>query len=180
MFVEITKIEKDKVTVRKDDKEKTYQMEEFVIPHVKLGLSEISFNDVSKKISFIKMQEDAVSPNKPTTDKGKWEDDIINFDTLMDTAHKLKVPFSIKTQMLDIDLEKKYALFKAVVAVYKEPAENEEGINVYFEAHGDATSENIKGDFIKPHFIRMAETRAIARALRWYTNNAGKCAEEEK
>jgi len=173
MFVEITKIEKDKVTVRKDDKEKTYQMEEFVIPHVKLGLSEISFNDVSKKISFIKMQEDAVSPNKPTTDKGKWEDDIINFDTLMDTAHKLKVPFSIKTQMLDIDLEKKYALFKATVEVYGD-------LNQVFEAHGDATSENIKGDFIKPHFIRMAETRAIARALRWYTNNAGKCAEEEK
>ena len=31
---------------------------------------------------------------------------------------------------------------------------------------------------IKPHFIRMAETRAIARALRWATNNA-KVAEEE-
>ena len=41
-----------------------------------------------------------------------------------------------------------------------------------FQAHGDATSDNIKGEMIKPHFIRMAETRAIGRAFRWATNNA--------
>jgi len=31
---------------------------------------------------------------------------------------------------------------------------------------------------IKPHFMRMAETRAIARALRWATNNAKVAVEE--
>ncbi|GAH86573.1 unnamed protein product, partial [marine sediment metagenome] len=66
----------------------------------------------------------------------------------------------IQTEKIEIDLENKYALFRAIVT----------GKNGTFEAHGDATSENV-GDFIKPHFIRMAETRAIARALRWYTNN---------
>jgi len=109
-----------------------------------------------------------------TTEKAKeennssWEDDIINFETLLNDAHDKGLD-EIATQMLAIDLEKKYALFKCKV----------HGKKGFFEAHGDTTSDNIKGEFIKPHFIRMAETRAICRALRWYTNNAN-CSEEEK
>lgn len=99
-----------------------------------------------------------------------WEDDIVNFETLLNDAHaRFKDLLSIKTEMIQVDVEKKYALFKATVTA--------NGQN--YEAHGDATEENVKGDFIKPHFIRMAETRAIVRALRWATNNAT-CAEEEK
>ncbi len=104
---------------------------------------------------------------------GKWEDDMVTFEDLLTKAHSLKVPFSIKTKMLEIDVEKKFALFKARVIVNPETI-----IKRVFEGHGDATSDNVKGDHIKPHFIRMAETRAIVRALRWYTNNG--CAEEEK
>jgi hypothetical protein len=75
-----------------------------------------------------------------------------------------------------VNVEKKFALFKAEITLV-----NQEGKKMQvFNGHGDATSENVTGDFIKPHFIRMAETRAIARALRWYTNKAGSCAEEEK
>ena len=107
-----------------------------------------------------------------------WVDDIVNFETLLTAAHNKKELFSIKTEMLAIDLENKYALFKARIIVSNgEIIDNERTFQV-FEAHGDATSENITGDFIKPHFIRMAETRAIVRALRWYTNSA--VAEEEK
>jgi len=105
-----------------------------------------------------------------------WEEDIVNFETLLTMAHDKKKPFSIHTEMLAVDLEKKYALFKATVSVIGK----EGNLNpvVIFEAHGDATNDNVKGDFIKPHFIRLAETRAIVRALRWYTNNG--CSEEEK
>ncbi len=107
--------------------------------------------------------------------KESWQDDIIDFETLMNKAHEIGI-VSIETECLNVELEKKYALFKAIVkgkmSKGKEIGE--------FTGHGDATSENITGDFIKPHFIRMAETRAIVRALRWYTNNAGKAAEEEK
>lgn len=103
----------------------------------------------------------------------KWEDDIVSFETLLTKAHGLKKDFSIKTEMLQLDLEKKFALFKATVIV-----EVDSEHDMVFEGHGDVTSDNVKGDFIKPHFIRFAETRAICRALRWYTNNA--CAEEEK
>ncbi len=102
------------------------------------------------------------------------DDDMVNFEKLLDAAHELKKPFSIKTEMLAVDLEKKYALFKARVI-----SEIDKEREVVFEGHGDATEDNVKGDIIKPHFIRMAETRAICRALRWYTNNAT-CSEEEK
>ncbi|GAG27727.1 unnamed protein product, partial [marine sediment metagenome] len=92
---------------------------------------------------------------------------------LLTKAHDLKVPFSIKTEMLQLDVEKKYALFKAEVIVKADGVQER-----IFQGHGDATAENVTGEYIKPHFIRMAETRAIVRALRWYTNNG--CAEEEK
>lgn len=114
--------------------------------------------------------------------KGSWEDDIIDFKTLLSAAHeKSKGDFSIKTKMLEVDLEKKYALFKASVIIGGEVTKikDVEVRGKTFEGHGDATADNVTGDFIKPHFIRMAETRAICRALRWYTNNAT-CSEEEK
>lgn len=110
---------------------------------------------------------------KEKQNKEGWEDDIVNFETLLDDAHdKFKDKFSISTQMISVDWEKKNALFKATVMI-------EGSIKQVFEGHGDATNENVTGSFIKPHFIRMAETRAIVRALRWATNNAV-CAEEEK
>ena len=101
---------------------------------------------------------------------GMWQDEMIRFEDLLNAAHEKKIPFSIKTEMLSIDWEKKYALFKATVEVLHE--DNESDYITVFTGHGDATSDNIQGEFIKPHFIRMAETRAIARALRWFTNNA--------
>jgi len=135
---------------------------------------EFNYDTLSQTITgLVKTKEAEVPKSAPkstasTPDQKGWEDDIINFETLLNDAHTKGLD-EIATQMLAIDLEKKYALFKCKV----------HGKKGFFEAHGDATSDNIKGDFIKPHFIRMAETRAICRALRWYTNNAN-CSEEEK
>ena len=67
-----------------------------------------------------------------------------------------------------IDVEKKFALFKAIVTLN----------GMTFTGHGDATSDNIDNAAIGKHFIRMAETRAIVRALRFATNDA-RCAVEE-
>ncbi len=108
----------------------------------------------------------------------KFEDDMVTFEQLLTKAHEMKNPFSIETEMLAIDLEKKYALFKATVKVQIKEQEPDWCVDVKFQGHGDATEDNVTGTHIKPHFIRMAETRAIVRALRWYTNNG--CAEEEK
>jgi hypothetical protein len=105
-------------------------------------------------------------------EKDSFSDDLVNFEELLTFAHEKakeeKSNLSISTEKIEIDLEKKFAVFKAVVTTK----------NQRFEAHGDSTSENIQGSFVKPHFIRMAETRAIARALRWYTNNA-QCSDVE-
>jgi len=104
--------------------------------------------------------------------EGSGFDDMTNFEDLLSAAHeKFKDDgFDIVTKMLEMDYEKKRALFKATVTV------GVLGVVRVFTGHGDA--EGISSDSIKPHFIRMAETRAIARALRWATNNA-KVEEEE-
>jgi hypothetical protein len=49
----------------------------------------------------------------------------------------------------------------------------------YTDKHGkDKIAYNMEGATIRPHYIRMAETRAICRALRWATNNATAAKEE--
>lgn len=98
------------------------------------------------------------------------QDDMVNFETLLDAAHKKNENFSITTECIEVNLEKKYALFKAIVTIPGNPPK-------IFTGHGDATNENVKG-VIKEHFIRMAESRSIVRALRWYTNNASIAIEE--
>jgi len=177
----IIKIIENKITfVQEGAKEsQTFELAEWVKPsYVKLGDAEIRVED--SKISFVTMDpgkqietskqaKDPLQPNK----KSKWEDEMVTFEDLLTKAHEMKQSFSIHTDVLKVDLEKKYALFKARIDVVGK----DKNVAI-FEGHGDATNDNVKGDHIKPHFIRMAETRAIVRALRWYTNNG--CAEEEK
>lgn len=109
---------------------------------------------------------------------GGSDDDLINFEHLLNFAHEKakedKFDLNIETLMVQVDFDKKTALFKAIVSVTDQNFQEVQR----FEAHGDATPDNISGGFVKPHFVRMAETRAIARALRWYTNNA-KCTDVE-
>lgn len=95
-----------------------------------------------------------------------WADDMTNFEDLLTAAHDKFEDLDIETEMHQVDFEKKTAVFQATVTA--------DGHK--FEGHGDA--EGIGNEIIKPHFMRMAETRAIARALRWATNNAA-VAEEE-
>ena len=176
MIADIILVEGDKITVKKGDEEKVYEMEEHVVQFAKKGPAEINFNDNTKKISFITMEptSDPDENQRSATEKPKkWEDDIVDFETLLNKAHELFGKFSIRTEALNIDLEKKFAFFKATVTIGAGESAP------VFIGHGDTTDENVSGSFIKPHFIRMAETRAIVRALRWATNNA-QCAEEEK
>lgn len=109
----------------------------------------------------------------PAEESGSWADDMTRFEDLLNDAHE-KGLLSVSTEVIAIDVEKKYALFKAKVRI----VDMETGITKECEAHGDATDSNIKGEMIKPHFIRMAETRAVARALRFATNNAKVAVEE--
>jgi len=175
MLVKILLIEEDKITLKQDDVEKTLIMEDYVIPHAKLGVAEIKINE-SKKVSFIQMQSD--DPNK----KKNFTDEMVTFETLLSEAHKrfgkrLEIETAIvrdgdKNVMIDFD--KKRALFEAEVTIKDEKDSDR---CQRFTGTGDA--EGITNTLIKPHFIRMAETRAIVRALKLATNNAT-CSEEEK
>jgi len=184
METTIVKIEGNKIEVVENNEIKGYELEEWVKQEfVKIGQADLTIKDGKVAFCAMKKAEKPTEKPKPTQKEktGKWEDDMVTFEDLLTKAHELKIPFSIKTEMLSLDLEKKYALFKATVIVGTNPKVKIGELELeprVFEGHGDATVENVTGDFIKPHFIRMAETRAIVRALRWYTNNG--CAEEEK
>lgn len=145
-----------------------------ILEKLKTGY-EVKLDVDGAKILKIEVLKETEAPkkteNKSTKKSGKWEDDIVTFETLLTDMHsKHKDNFSIETEMLSVDLEKSYALFKAKVTIHGK-------VERVFEGHGDATALNV-GELVKQHFIRMAETRSIVRALRWATNNG--CAEEEK
>ena len=197
MYVNIAKIEGNKLTVVKDEKVRTYEMQDNVIPFAKLGVADITFNDETKKVTLVKMQtaeeiKEGFKPtsyNKASRAKGKAQsgsstDDMIKLEDLLNQAHdKFKGNFSVTTEMLQIDWEKKTALFKAKVEVpywNKSVREGKEYLEIaikVYEGYGDATQDNC-GEMVKKHWIRMAETRAISRALRWATNNAKAAIEE--
>lgn len=89
-------------------------------------------------------------------------------EVLLDRAHQEKLS-SITTRMLLL------------------PHENDQGIAVAhaevvtsrgtFQAVGDASAESVGKD-VFPHLIRVSETRAISRALRFATNMASTAEEE--
>ena len=67
----------------------------------------------------------------------------------------------VRTEILHIDIDKKQALIQAT-------ATGERGT---FQGIGDALPDNV-GRMIAVHWIRMAETRAVNRALRLYTGRS--------
>jgi hypothetical protein len=112
-------------------------------------------------------------------EESSWSDEFISFDELLDSAHKkfdnMITNMNIYTEIKSVDMEKKFAIVKAIIEVT-----DKESLKIIkrYEAHGDATQDNCQSGMIKPHFIRMAETRALARVCRFATNNAMTSREE--
>jgi len=93
--------------------------------------------------------------------------DFVLYEGLLNEFHK-NGGESIKTKLIQSMLnEEAFFIFKATV-------HGEKGT---FTGYGDACTGNV-GTLIKPHMMRMAETRAKARALRDY-NNIGTCSVDE-
>ena len=93
--------------------------------------------------------------------------EFVTFDGLLDVAHQKGLE-SIETELITSDFEKGFYIFKAKVKLKN---------GRYCESYGDATPTNVN-KMVAQHIVRMAETRAIARALRWATN-IGMCSLEE-
>ncbi len=80
---------------------------------------------------------------------------------LLDKAHKIGLK-GISTEMVSSDGG--FFVFKATVYI-----DNKGGNAKLFSAYGDAGPDSV-GRNILPHALRMAETRAVNRALRFATN----------
>lgn len=92
--------------------------------------------------------------------------EFIKYAGLLVMAHSHGLQ-SIETTIVHQDIKAGLFIFSAIVS----------GSRGTFKAHGDSTLTNVS-TMIKPHMIRMAETRAVARALRSYTA-VGMCSLEE-
>lgn len=97
--------------------------------------------------------------------KGK---DFVTYEGLLDLAHKGEIQ-EIRTEVIQLPTKENgnQCIVKAITI----------GPNKHFEGYGDADPSNVNSMIVK-HLIRMAETRAKARALRDYTN-VGMTAVEE-
>ena len=116
-------------------------------------------SDSPKEPSNITYENDTPSNERPL------------FRDLLSRAHNMGLTH-IKTKAISIsDPPERRAVFKATVTMRIE----DELLD--FVGHGDCDDKNTHA-LIAPHYIRMAETRAIARALRWATNEGRTCEEE--
>ena len=96
--------------------------------------------------------------------KGK---SFIKYEGLLDAFHRSGGE-KVETELIQTRLnDETFFVFKATVS----------GEKGSFTGYGDACVGNV-GPMIKPHMLRMAETRAVARAFRLY-NNIGMCSVEE-
>src|SRR6266850_5329833 len=82
--------------------------------------------------------------------------DVVLYAGLLNQAHEEGLA-RVRTSILQIPTEENGRL-----AIIKAEVETSKGL---FEAIGDACPENVD-EFLAPHLIRVAETRAKARALR--------------
>ena len=84
----------------------------------------------------------------------------VTYEGLLDLAHKKGLK-SIDVELLQIPNRE-----NGMVAICKATASTED---MHFVDLGDASPSSVKSNFV-PHIIRMASTRAKARALRDFTN----------
>ena len=95
--------------------------------------------------------------------KGK---NYVLFSGLLHLAH-LNGLESIETDSVVLNTDKQTAVFIATV----------KGPRGTYNGHGDASPQNVSKMMV-PSYIRMAETRAVARALRFYLGMGMTCREE--
>ena len=113
------------------------------------------------------MSETTVDSKYIVNLKGK---NFCTYAGLLDLAHKVGLS-KIESEMLSCT-PGKLVIFKATITMNLGTPKEQ-----VFVGHGDATPTNVNS-LIAQHMIRMAETRAIARALRSATNTGMAALEE--
>lgn len=90
----------------------------------------------------------------------KFGDNFTTFNEVLNMAHQQGLS-RVDTVLIQFPSEE-----NSYCAIYRAEVETTKGT---FSGHGDATPKNTNR-LITPHLIRMAETRALGRALRFATN----------
>lgn len=142
----------------------------------RIGLKEdLVLKELTSEEASILIDELQKLVPQENTKKSSFKDrmeDYIDFETLLKEAHKkFKDRLNITTEFIETGLEKTI-LFKAILTI-KGNGKKEQ----VFTAYGDATDENVN-TMVRPHKIRVAETRAIVRVLR-FALGVGMTAKEE-
>lgn len=99
---------------------------------------------------------------------------FITHEGLLDEFHK-KGGKEISTELISSDGGT--YIFKATVKILDNKDPKKAPMEKIFTGHGDANKDNVNSNIAK-HLIRMAETRAINRAMRFATN-IGMCSTDE-
>lgn len=113
----------------------------------------------------VKAEQQTVDPRFVHNIGGK---DFVKFEGLLDLGHRQGLK-DVQTELVQAPGED-----NAWMAIISARVTTERGT---FAGIGDATPKNVNGR-IAPHIVRMAETRAVARALR-LACNIGTCSVEE-
>jgi len=137
---------------------------------IKVG-SELEITHEGDFISFFK--DVNATTTAPSKDGGNFlGDDYVTHKELLSAAHKKFKELSITTELVEANWEKQHAVVKATVTT---GTDHMKGV---FTGLGDCSPANTPNKNIQTAFIRMAETRAVNRALRFATN-IGKTSVEE-
>lgn len=151
------------------------------VADMKERVKEVNYGDVlvfmmpdEKHYSDFKVKEK--SDFKSQKSSGSFIDDNDRFDNVLKEFNDKYPNYHKVTEVLEHDREKQFALVKVTLTlpVVKNKEESFRSIS----ALGDAAEDSIKTKMILPHYIRMAETRAFARAMRFIL--AKEVIEEEK
>lgn len=103
---------------------------------------------------------------------GNFRDDMVDLEKLLDAGHKQGIK-SVQIIKQDVQFGTDKNPIQAITQ-YRLTMKDE----CFFEATGDADKSNCT-DMTGDAIIRMSETRALVRCLRWATNES-KAADEEK
>ena len=141
----------------------------------KIGLKEdVILKELTSEEASILIDELQKLVPQESTKKSSFKDrmeDYIDFETLLKEAHKkFKDRLNITTEL--VTAQDKTILFKATITIRGNGKKEQ-----VFTAYGDATDENVN-TMVKPHKIRVAETRAVVRSLR-FALGVGMTAKEE-
>ena len=180
MLAKIIKINYPKISIEKLGQEKEYEVEDHVKESfIKIGPAEITWNDETKKISFIRMEqiESQLPSNTEKRDIVKISGkDFMTYEGLLKKAHQKNPNFSmvILESFVSEDMKKSWCKVRLTAGI------NGSVVDIQtFDGFGSSTPENT-GTMTQSHPVEMAHTRAKGRALRDFLNIGSTMAEEIK